>query len=335
MKNRLLFGLLAASLCVMFITGFTQSATAIELRYNNFFPPTHIQSKLAEQWCKDVEKQTNGEVKIKYFPAGVLAKPTKIYDAVETGIIDIGFEVLSYVKGRFPLLSAIDLPWGYTSGVQATRVANGVVKKFNPKELNDTKLMFVHAHGPGLIHTRNKAINSMEDLKGLKLRGTGASALIQQALGATPVAAPMSKTYEMLQKGVVDGSSHPLESNNGWKLGEVVHWVVENYSTSYTTTFGIFMNKDQWNKISPESQKAIIALNEKYSAMHGKAWDESDKAGLEAFKKHGGKVITQSDATSAKWAQAVQPLFANYVKKVDAKGIDGQKVIDFIKTEMK
>ncbi|MCK5311637.1 MAG: TRAP transporter substrate-binding protein, partial [Desulfobacteraceae bacterium] len=300
-----------------------------------FFPPTHIQSKLAEQWCQEVEKQTNGEVTIKYFPAGALAKPTKIYDAVDMGIIDIGFEVLSYVKGRFPLLAAIDLPWGYTSGVQATKVANGVVKEFDPKELHDTQLMFVHAHGPGLIHTRKKAINNMADLKGLKLRGTGASALIQQALGATPVAAPMSKTYEMLQKGVVDGSSHPLESNNGWKLGEVVNYVVENYSTAYTTTFGVFMNKAKWDKISPKSQKIITALNEKFAAKHGEAWDASDEAGLAAFKKHGGKIISQSDETSARWAEAVQPLFASYEKKVKAKGIDGQKIINFIKKEMK
>ncbi len=335
MKKKFIFSILAACICATFTVGFTQTVSAIELRYNNFFPPTHIQSKLAEEWCKEVEKQTNGEVTIKYFPAGVLAKPTKIYDAVDTGIIDIGFEVLSYVKGRFPLLAAIDLPWGYTSGVQATKVANGVVEKFNPKELKDTQLMFVHAHGPGLIHTRKKPINAMADLKGLKLRGTGASALIQQALGATPVAAPMSKTYEMLQKGVVDGSSHPLESNNGWKLGEVVSYVVENYSTAYTTTFGIFMNKNKWNQISPRSQKTIIALNKEFAAKHGSAWDDSDKAGLDAFKKHGGKVVSQSDATSAKWANAVQPLFTNYVKKVKSKGINGQDVIDFIKTEMK
>ncbi len=333
MKNNLLFCLLAAAVCAVFTLGFTQTATAIELRYNNFFPPTHIQSKLAEQWCAEVEKQTNGEVTIQYFPAGALAKPTKIYDAVETGIIDIGFEVLSYVKGRFPVMAAVDLPWGYTSGVQATNIANGIVSKFNPKELHDTQLMFVHAHGPGLIHTKKKPINSMADLKGLKLRGTGASALIQQALGATPVAAPMSKTYQMLQKGVVDGSSHPLETNKGWKVGEVVDYVVENYSTAYTTTFGIFMNKNKWNKISPKSQKIITKLNKEFAAKHGKAWDESDKAGLEFFKKQGGKVISQSDATSAKWAKAVQPLFANYVKRT--KNLDGQKIIDFIKEEMK
>jgi TRAP-type C4-dicarboxylate transport system substrate-binding protein len=175
----------------------------------------------------------------------------------------------------------------------------------------------------------------MSDLKGLKLRGTGASALIQKALGATPVAAPMSKTYEMLQKGVVDGSSHPLESNNGWKLGEVVNYVVENYSTAYTTTFGIFMNKAKWNKISPKSQKIIIALNKEFAAKHGEAWDNSDEAGLAAFKKHGGQVVSQSDATSAQWADAVKPLFTNYVEKVKTKGINGQEVIDFIKKEMK
>jgi TRAP-type C4-dicarboxylate transport system substrate-binding protein len=335
MKKSLFFGLLAACLCITFTLGFTQTATSAELTYANFFPPTHIQSKLAEQWCKEVGKRTNGEVTIKYFFGGTLVKAPQTYDAVVTGLADIGMTVLAYTKGRFPVMEAVDLPMGYSSGVQATKVANAVLNKFNPKEFSDTKVMFVHAHGPGLIHTRKTPIHSMADLKGLKIRGTGNSALVAKALGATPVPKSMRECYQMLQKGVVDGSFHPLESNKGWKLGEVVHYVVESYSVAYTTTFGVFMNKAKWNKISKKNQKIITALNKEFAAKHGEAWDKSDEAGLAFFKKQGGKVISMSDAESAKWAKAVKPVFTNYVKKVKSKGINGQKVIDFIKKSMK
>jgi len=304
------------------------------LTYANFFPPTHSQSLLAESWCKEVTKRTNGEVVVEYFPAQALAKAPQTYDAVVNGIADIGMTVLAYSRGRFTVASAIDLPLGYKSGVQATKVANSVLNKFQPKEFNDTQIMFVHAHGPGLIHTRDKGVSTMAQLKGLKLRGTGTSGLVQAALGASPVGKPMNACYQMLQKGVVDGSSHPVESNKGWKLGEVVHYLTENFSTAYTTTFAVFMNKGKWSKLTPEQQAVINEINAEYAAKHGQAWDEADKAGLDFFKSKGGKVLSLSPEESKKWENAVNPVIDGFIKKAGKKGVDGKAVVDFIKSNM-
>ncbi len=318
-----------------FSTIFAFNATAkTEFTYANFFPPTHIQSILADSWCKEVEKRTNGEVIIKYFPAGTLTKAPQTYDGVVKGIADIGMTVLAYSRGRFTVASAIDLPLGYKSGVQATAVANAVLNKFQPKEFNDTKVMFLHAHGPGLIHTRDKAVSSLAELKGRDLRGAGTGGLVQAAHGASPVSKYMSECHQMLQKGVVDGSSHPVEANKGWKLGEVVHYLTENYSTAYTTTFAVFMNKGKWNKLSPATQKAIQDINAEWSIKHGEAWDEADKLGLAFFISKGGKVVGLSDAESKKWEAAVAPVIDGYIKKANEKGVDGKAVVDFIKANM-
>jgi len=305
-----------------------------QLTYTNFFPPTHIQSQLAESWCKEVEKRTKGEVVIKYYPAGTLTKAPQTYDGVVQGIADIGMTVLAYSRGRFTVASAIDLPLGYKSGVQATAVANAVFNKFQPKEFDDSKIMFLHAHGPGLIHTRNKPVSSMADLKGMKIRGTGTSGKVVAALGASPVGKSMREAYQMLQKGVVDGSAQPVEANKGWKLGEVVHYLTENYSTAYTTTFAVFMNKNKWKKLSPAAKKTIDEINSEWSIKHGKAWDEADKAGLEFFISKGGKVINLSNEESKKWAEAAGSVFDEYIKKAAKKSIDGKAVIDFIRSKM-
>ena len=326
-----LMSCLTLTLCLALTAG---AMAKTELRYANFFPPTHVQSQLAESWCKDVEKQTNGEVTIQYYPASTLTKAPQTYDGVVQGIADIGMTVLAYSRGRFPVASAIDLPMGYTSGVQATAVANAVLEKFQPKEFSDTQIMFLHAHGPGFIHTRDKVVESLDDLKGLKLRGTGTSGLVQAALGASPVGKSMRECYQMLQKGVVDGSSHPMESNKGWKLGEVVHYMVQNYTTAYTTTFAVFMNKDKWAKLTPEQQAVITKLNKEYAQKHAEAWDASDEKGLAFFKEKGGKVLTQSDAEAARWEAAAAPVIDNYIQKADEKGLDGKAIVDFIKSKM-
>jgi len=232
------------------------------------------------------------------------------------------------------VMSAVDLPLGYPSGRVATAVANAVYRKFMPKELMDTKVMYLHAHGPGLIHTRGKAVRKLEDMKGLKLRGHGTSALVQKALGATPVPKPMPECYQMLQKGTVDGATYPWEANKGWKLGEVTDYCTAAFSVAYTTTFFVVMNKDKWNALPGDVQRIIEGINREWAVKHGEAWDSSDLKGIVFFLSHGGQIIGLDARESARWKKKVQPIITNYVKKLDSKGFNGAEIVDFIRATM-
>ncbi len=312
----------------------TVQAKSVKLTYSCFFPPTHIQSKLAESWCEEVEKRTNGQVKIDYFPGQTLTKANQCYDGVVQGLSDIGFSVFAYTRGRFPVMAAVDLPMGYTSGKVATEVINRVYEKYQPKELMDTKVMYLHAHGPGLMHTKGKAIRKMEDVKGLKFRAHGTSALVVQALGGTPVPKPMPESYEMLQKGVVDGGVYPFESNKGWKLGEVTDYATAHFSAAYTTSFFVVMNKDRWSQIPAGAQKTIEQINAEWAVRHGAAWDSSDMEGIKFFLNQGGEIIGLDEKEQARWREAVAPIIEDYVKDAKEKGIDAQPIVDDIKASL-
>jgi TRAP-type C4-dicarboxylate transport system substrate-binding protein len=318
-----------------FISPVTAEAGPVKLTYSNFFPPGHIQSKLAEAWCKEVETRTNGQVVVEYFPGQTLTKARQVYDGVVEGISDVGFSVLAYTRGRFPVISAVDLPLGYTSGTVATQVVNAVYDKFQPKELMDTKVMYLHAHGPGLIHTKGKAVRKMEDMKGLKFRGHGTSALVVKALGGTPVPKPMPETYQMLQKGVVEGAVYPFEANKGWKLGEVTDFCTADFSAAYTTSFFVVMNKDKWNSLSAENQKIIEQINKEWIVKHGEAWDASDAEGIVFFLNQGGQIIGLDAKEAARWKAAVAPIIDDYVKKTNAKGLPGGEIVDFTMNTLK
>lgn len=311
------------------------SAEPVKLTYSCFFPPSHIQSILAEQWSREVEKRTAGAVKIEYFPGQTLTKSNQCYDGVVEGLSDIGFAVLAYTPGRFPVMLAVDLPLGYTSGVAATKVINDVYNQFKPKELDDTKVMYLHAHGPGLIHTKDKPVLKMEDMKALKFRSHGTSAEVVKALGGTPIAKPMPETYEMLQKGVVDGAVYPLEGNKGWKLGEVVRYCTANLSSAYTTSFFVVMNKDKWKSISPKDQKIIEEINAEWVVKHGDAWDTSDMIGIKYFLEQGGQIIGQDSKESARWKAAVAPIMDQYVIDLNKKGLNGKEIVGFIEAALK
>ena len=330
MKRRISFlAILCAGFFLLSIHPAPAGAEDFKLTYSNFFPPTHIQSRLAEAWCKEVESRTNGRVKVEYYPGQTLTKAAQVYDGVVTGMSDIGFSVLAYTRGRFPVMSAVDLPLGYQSGRAATKVINAVYEKFQPKELMDTEVMYLHAHGPGLVHTKDKAVRKLEDIKGMKLRGHGTSALVLEALGAVPVPSPMPETYQNIQKGVVQGSVYPLEANKGWRLGEVTDYATCAFSAAYTTSFFVVMNKDKWNALPKDIRKIIREINDEWVVKHGEAWDTSDMVGIRYFLNQGNEMIGLDEKEAARWKEAVAPILENYAKEMTEKGFNGREIVDF------
>ncbi|MBG0789515.1 MAG: TRAP transporter substrate-binding protein [Desulfovibrionaceae bacterium] len=325
---------LTALLLLAFGPASMAGAESVRLSYSNFFPPTHIHSQLAEAWCKEVEKRTNGKVVVDYYPGGTLTKAKQCYDGVVEGISDIGMSCLAYSRGRFPVMAAVDLPLGYTSGAQATAIANAVAAKFSPAEFDDVQPMYFHAHGPGLLFTTETPVRTLADLKGLKIRATGNSAKLVKALGGSPVAQPMPDSYQSLQKGVVDGSMHPIESNKGWKLGEVVKYCTESIPVGYTTTMFVVMNKGKWAKIDPESRAIIEQINREWTIRHGAAWDEADAIGRKFSLDKGAEILPLDPAEAEAWVKAAQPVMDEYTASPEGKKVDAAAVVEFIKAEM-
>ena len=309
-------------------------AKPIELTYSIFFPATHRNTTLATEWAREVEKRTDGKVKITVFPGGTLTPADKCYDGVEKGISDIGMSVLGYTRGKFPLSEVIDLPLGYTSGRIATDLVNAYYRKFTPKEFSAVKIMYLHAHGPGFLHTK-KPVATLADLKGLKIRCTGLAAKIVSALGGTPVAMPMGETYDALSRGVVDGSMAPQESLEGWKWGEVVTSSTECYGAAYSTAFFVAMNKAKWDTLPADVQQTIEKVNEEWIPKTGAAWDEMDKGGKNFALARGNKIISLSPEENEKWSKAVQPILDGYVKSVTEKGLPGAEALGFCQDYLK
>jgi len=301
---------------------------AVELNYSIFFPAPHKHSVLATEWGKEIEKRTDGKVKVTMFYGGTLTPADKCYDGVAKGISDVGMSVFAYTRGKFPLLEVIDLPLGARSGLAATKLINEFSSKFKPKELDEVKVMYLHAHGPGILHTK-KPVNKLEDLKGMKIRCTGMAAKIVTALGGAPVAMPMGETYDALSRGVVEGSMAPTEALQGWKWGEVVKFTTENYGSSYSTGFFVVMNKEKWSALPPDIQKIIEKVNEEWIEKTGRSWDEIDKAGRDFILKLGNKIIPLSQDEDWKWAKAVKPLLDDYVKSMKEKGLSGDEALKF------
>jgi len=317
------------SLCFISLPNLTMAqGKAVELTFSNFFPAAHKNSKLIEEWIKEIETKTKGQVKIKYFPGGTLTPAPQIYDGVVKGISDIGYSCFAYTRGKFPMMEVIDLPLGYKNGVIATKLVNAFYKKFQPKELDDVKVLFLHAHGPGILHTKFP-VAMLEDLKGRKIRATGLASKVVTALGGAPVGTAMGETYDALRTGVAEGAMAPAEALQGWKWGEVVSYTVQNFGSAYTTAMFIVMNKAKWNALPADVKKVFEEVSAAYADKQGKLWDDIDKEGYAFLKQKGNKIIPLSKEEDARWAKAVQPLLDEYVKGAKAKGLPGDAALKF------
>ncbi len=326
----------AASFWILGVCSSTASAadSSVKLSYSVFFPPTHGQCKAAESWAKEIEKRSKGRVTINVFPGGTLTKANTCYDGVVTGISDIGMSCFAYTRGRFPVMEAADLPLGYPNGMVATKAVNAYYKKMQPKELSDVKVLYLHAHGPGLLHTK-KPVKTLADLKSMKIRSTGLSAKVVSALGAVPVAMEQGETYEALQKGVVEGTIGPVEVLKGWRQGEVIKSTTDCNDVGYTTTMFVVMNKKKWEALPEDLKKVFTQVSSEWADVHGKEWDAADKQGLEFSKSLKNGLVTLSSKESEVWVKAVEPVISEYVAEAGKKGIDGKACVATLKSLIK
>lgn len=337
MKKRSFVALFVlVSVLLLFVASIPAQAQekAMKLRLSTMWPTQHPLTRLFADWGKDVEKATNGRVTVTVFAASTLSPPMQVYDNTVKGVVDIGTNLLAYSPGRLPLSEVLQQPLGYKNGYQASKAANEYYKKFKPKEFDDVKVMFLHGAAPGFIFTKNPA-KSIADLKGLRIKANAENADIVKNLGASPVTMPVTETYDALSRGVVDGTLFPLEALQGFKIGEVVKTVIEDYPMSYMTSMYCIMNKDKWNAISPADQKAIEKLNDEYNEKFGKKWVELDAKAMEFAKSKGVTFVKVSKEDEALTAQRMKPILDDYVKMTKAKGLPGDEALKFVQDYLK
>lgn len=284
-------------------------------------------------WADEIKKRTNGRVEITYYPGGALAAAAKIYDAVVGGIADIGTSCFSYTLGRFPAFELVDLPHGYPNGWVATKVANDFYEKVKPAELNDTHYLYVHAHGPGVLHTTKKPVRKLEDAAGLVIRSTGVGAQVATKLGAKGYGAAQGEAYELLSKGVVDGTLAPFEVLKSWKQADVIKYSTNCYGVGYSTVFFFVMNKNKWSKLPADIQDVFTKTSQEWQEKHGMVWNYIDEQGYAYFKSLAGReLIELSSEEMARWVKAAtEPMVSEYIAGKKPLGIAAEANEAYIK----
>ncbi len=314
------------------LAGFAAPAMAqqIELKLSHFLPPGHgMHRDWFVPWGEELAKRTNGKVKVTIFPAGsAFGNPARQLEQAVSGVVDIAHGLRGLPAGRFPRMGIIEFPFLVETANAASRTLWDMYPKHFAKEFPDTvKVLGLHAHNAGLIHTREKQVKTMDDLKGLRIRSPSPqiNAMLQQ-LGATPVGLPPGDVYENLQRGVIDGAVFPWDPINSFRLFEVTKYHLD--ARSYTASFYFIMNKRKYDSLPADVRKAIddttgANLIEKF----GDWWNQWDAPGLELAKKKGNVLSSLSDAERNRWRDALKPTTEKLLSDLEGQGVKDARAI--------
>jgi TRAP-type C4-dicarboxylate transport system substrate-binding protein len=322
-------------------------APVIELRFGHQNPPTgRLTVKSINVWAKNVEEATKGRVKITLYPAESLFKGMEAWEAVTGGTTDIGWTIMGYFTGRFPLTSVMALPFlSLVSGKVDGKVrSGGAINSRILQELYDTlpemqaewkevKVMTMLCSDPSVLFTAKKPVRNMNDAKGLKLREAGSYPLeMWKLLGASPVTMGMPEAYDSLSKGVLDGMNTTWSAIATFKLYEVLkYW--SDVGTVASTQMTV-MNLKTWNSLPPDIQQAIMSVSGvKGAELFGDGgWGFDVKEEMLADATKAGKPMERVELDAGeyeKWKEvAGKPLWSKWVDEMKAKGLNGQKVLD-------
>lgn len=310
----------------------TLSATvnaAVTLRFAHFWPANSaINQQIFEKWKEAVETESNGELKIQIFPSQTLTKVDQTYDGVVKGIADIGASAQGYTNGRFPLTQIAELPGMSNSSVQGGCLTQKLFEDGAiAKEYRNSHLLFMFATGPGILHSKDKAIAKPEDMHGMRIRRpTSVAGDLIESMGAAPVGMPSTDIYTSLQRGVMDGLTFPWEGMKTFHINELVHHHTD--IPFYTVVFYMTMNQRVYDRL-PDNLKKVIDDNSgmKWTVKAGKVFDAQDLEGKQQAISQGDAIITIKDPlNNPDWKGALDKGIQKYLQSVDKRGLDADGV---------
>ena len=313
----------------------TEPVKPIEWRFASFIPPFDVYATEAEDWADQLEEATGGRVRVNFYWAESLVKMPGLADAVVSGTSDMAHVVASMFPARFPFTQFFYYPlMVFKDAPHTGRTAIALLNKYQEyrDELPGTRVLWFNCPGPtGDIVLKTKPVQTMEDLKGVKVATTaGGEIKAFNALGATVVPVIVTEQYHALETGIIDASAGEFNQFFIWKLYEVTKYRTENVrmaGRAYQTSINI----ESYNKLPEEIKQLFNELTDS---------TEMTKRVNEAFKQFSaesrGKIVENDkrlgnapfyalpEAERERWKEVVQPVNEEWANELEAKGLPGK-----------
>ncbi len=303
-----------------------------ELRFAEFGPNAGARASGLVWLDEELRSRTDGELGLDIIWGGALVGAGGAAQAISDGVADMGSIVPVYAPGQLVVYEVVDT--GEIADEYAGMMAAYELMTAHPaalKEAEDFNIKYFgnYTTGPTQLLTKDTPVRSLEDLEGLTIRTTGAHVPALEAFGAATVSMSQPDVYEALSNGSVDGSTTYYYVVNGYKQYEVADYMTET-ALGQTLGFGIIMNRQTYESLSPEHQAVIDELGRDFTVEMARIMANS-RVETKAMLAEGidGKKVEMIDAPEEMRQALIEEALkdnANWVEKANQKGLDGETI---------
>jgi len=276
-----------------------KEASKFVLKYSVAAMPTVAHSKAIEVFAEEIEKLTNGQIKVETYYGGQLFSQEGQQNAVRRGALEMTNTDFTWLTDYVPYLSMLAAPYFFKDYEHMTRVLNGDIgKEIADDVAKKTNVRMLSAWYMGTRHLNlrdiGKEVKSPSDMKGIKLRMPNSPAWLYmgKALGANPTPININELYMALKTGTVDGQDNPLPNSIIRKFYEVTKYTI--LTGHYVSPIISVINEDKWKELGPELQEKIYLAEEKAREFCDNLIMEQDKEGYD-FLKSKGMIFVEVD----------------------------------------
>lgn len=313
---------------------------SVQLRFADSLPATHLFTKeVALPWMEAVTAGSNGTVTFQHYPAEQLGKAKDLLSLTNSGVTDIGFITPIYITDKLPLSGIYDLPGGpFTScqGVEAfmqLATGDGILAKqeFEP---NGARVLMAVVQPPFQVFTSTKAIKTVEDLRGLKLRTAGgAQELTAEKLGIVSVKITAPETSEAMSRGTIDGGILAHVSVGAYGLTDMIKYATDgaNFGSAVLTWS---ISEKKFQELSPEIQKLMVDEGLRITREGCKAIEAGVETAIGTWKEKGVTMVEFPDSDRADLQALFDEIAKQWAESLDARGKPGSEVLAAFKSAL-
>jgi TRAP-type mannitol/chloroaromatic compound transport system substrate-binding protein len=255
----------------------------------------------AQAFADKVKLFTEGRVDIQVFPGGQLGSALKVAETVRNGVVEVGHTWMGYDWGQDKTTVVFG---GFAGSMDSERMLHWLYEaggaemwaQFRDEKFGVVSMPLFIRTAEVFLHSR-KAVRTLDDLQGLKLRTAGAWLEISKDLGAAPVTMPGAEVYTSLERGAIDATEWgTLWENISPGFHKIAKYVIIPGVHQPVAPFEVMFNKDAWNSIS-ERDRTLIQQAAKLVTFE--TWTrigQEDAKALEFFRTSGNEIIELDEA---------------------------------------
>lgn len=287
-----------------------------------------FRDQMARKFAAEVEKRTNGQLKIEVYPNGSLVKTFSQFGAIRKGTLDMSVLPLAYGGGEVPEMNLGLMPALVTSYDQGLRWKSAPIGKEFEKILDDKGIkILTWVWQAGGIASKTDAIVAPDDAKGKKVRGGSKEMdLMIKGAGGAVTNVPSNEIYNAMSSGVLDAALTSSTSLISFRLSENAKSVTTARNKAiWFMLEPLVISKETWSKLTPEQQKVMVEVGASLEQYAKEAAMADDKELANVFAKAGAKVVDMDEASFLKWQSiAKETAYKDFASNVK----NGQQLLD-------